>query len=355
MELTNFLNNILNFDNVSNVLTSLNLRIKEDNDYPNLYMVLYDTNKSDFNNNIVNECRGIILEKNTNKVLCYTFNKGLQESNNFDFTNCTFEESIDGTQIRLYWYNNKWMYATTRCIDAFKSYYYSNKSFGELFDEANSELDLDRLDKSCCYSFVLCHPDNRIVVKYNQPYIVHVMTRNLETMEEINVDIGVRKPVKLEFDNMVSLQNYISSNIELEGVMVKFMDNSRMKLYCNNYNSIKLLRGNTNNIYYRYFELMKQNSVYKFLEYYPEYTNNFVTIKNNLNLLAKEIQKSYYFKFINRSCKLSDIKYELRPIVYELHQQYLVDNVITDINKVMSKLCELPVKRLAFIYNNFFK
>ncbi len=78
MELTNFIqkNNIANFDSLKSILENdpYNLKIKEDNNLQTLCLI-HNQDKSDFNNKIVNECNGIILDKNTLKIICYTFDK----------------------------------------------------------------------------------------------------------------------------------------------------------------------------------------------------------------------------------------------------------------------------------------
>ena len=171
MELLKELNNHESFDSAKNVLTSspYNLKVTENNE-DNTFMISYNKD-SEKTNDFINECRGIILEKDTNKVVCYTFNRKHNSTflkdellNNWDA--CKFYESIDGTQIKLYYYNDKWNVSTTRCIQAKNAYWYSKKSFEELFKEASFGLDYSKLNKDYCYSFVLKHKENRIVNRY---------------------------------------------------------------------------------------------------------------------------------------------------------------------------------------------
>ena len=76
MELLGQLNN-LSFDEVKSFLGGYNVNVKEDPKYTNLYLVTYDREKSDFTVPFVRQCRGTVLEKGTNKVVCYTFEKGV--------------------------------------------------------------------------------------------------------------------------------------------------------------------------------------------------------------------------------------------------------------------------------------
>ena len=72
MELIQFIkeNQINNFQTLKTILEikPYNLKIKEDESYPNLFLI-HSKEDSDFSIKLVNECNGIILDKNTFKVL----------------------------------------------------------------------------------------------------------------------------------------------------------------------------------------------------------------------------------------------------------------------------------------------
>ena len=50
------------------------LNVQEDKEM-NVYMVKYGKDDIIDENDVTSKCRGIILEKDTNKVLCYSFNR----------------------------------------------------------------------------------------------------------------------------------------------------------------------------------------------------------------------------------------------------------------------------------------
>lgn len=346
--LINLLNNVSMED-----LKERGLNIKTDG---NLYMVLYDKEKEI--DDVSRVCRGIILEKETNRVMCYTFDKGVDGSMDWNIDDCEFEESVDGTQIRLFWNGDRWQYATTRCIDAFRAYWYSTKSFGELFDEAATSLDLERLDKRCCYAFVLCHPGNRIVTAYNRPHIIHVMTRNLDTLEEVrDDDIGIIRPRKLSFTTKEELENYLMTDKVLnEGVMVRNkLTGERNKQIKVVYEMVKKLRGNVRDMTMRFFELLQEGILSIFLYYYPEYSGQFTEYHTQYLQIMHEVQRSYFRKMIRRDWTMLNVRYEYRPLVSELHELYKKTHKRTDLNVVGQYLLGLPVQRLMFVYNNRFK
>ena len=381
MELIKELKPFNTFEEVCNHLSSFNITCKVDPNNDNLYLITYNRDNSDFSLPFMKHCRGTILEKGTNKIVCYTFDKGLDfefsdynlndkelklkdNYNYLDWNNCQIEESIDGTQIRLFYYDGKWCKATTRCSDAYRAYWYSDKSFGQLFDEAAElgRFNYESLDKNCCYSFVLCHPENRIVVKYEKPYLVHVVTRRLDTFEEVtdlhNVDSVLRPKVYTNFVSFWELLNYANSQSDcnIEGYMVHcknevngIVTHQRMKIITPAYLAVKELRGNGNNLFFRYLELRQAGLLTNFNQYFPEYTDLFKTYETNILNIANEIRTQYINKFVYRSIKNVDWQY--RPLIYKLHGEYLEKHEPTTIDKVLKYLAELHPKQLCFMYN----
>ena len=69
MNYLNCLKNISHFNESKELLEKKNLIIKN-YDEINLYLVKYDKSKCDMSDPDVKKCRGLILEKNTNKLVC---------------------------------------------------------------------------------------------------------------------------------------------------------------------------------------------------------------------------------------------------------------------------------------------
>lgn len=101
--------------------------------------------------------------------------------------------------MKLFHYKGVWRLASNRTLDVHNSrgkYACTGRSNYDLFAEAarNSGLVYEHLDPSCCYMFERVHPDFRIVLDYPKAMLFHIGTRNMETLEELQVDIGVPKP-----------------------------------------------------------------------------------------------------------------------------------------------------------------
>ena len=178
---------------IGNIEALLNLQNDPDNfvirEVDDMVLIRYKRDITDMDNKLTKYLRGIIVDKNTLDILFYGLDKGIdydefKELNN-DF-NITIEESVDGTMINLFYYNDSWRVSTKTMINAADSKYYSQRSFLDLFMEAKGEFNFDSLNKRCSYTFVLVHPENRIVVKYNKSELVHINTRNMDTLELVN-------------------------------------------------------------------------------------------------------------------------------------------------------------------------
>ena len=112
------------YETVRTILTAApyHLKVKDSARHPTLYIVTYNQTKSDFNNPIVCECRGIILEKDTNAVVCLPFTKfwnvGESRAASIMWDSAQVLEKYDGSLIKMYRYNEEWIIATNGTIDA---------------------------------------------------------------------------------------------------------------------------------------------------------------------------------------------------------------------------------------------
>ena len=384
-------------------------------DNGNLYMITYYDGKSNFDNPITHKCRGVILEKDTNNIVCYSFDRSIDFINDLSYLNNKFpfndktvvQESIDGTQIKLFYYGDKWLVATTRSIDAYSTRFSSRSSFGKMFDDALelSNLNLETLNKRKCYSFVLCHPDNRIITKYEKPDLVHVFTRDLDTLEiDLSYDVGVRKPQTLDYEGYEKLLED-SNDLEYykEGFVLHSGDeqNKMMKIKSKNYLKCCRMRGNNNNILFHYLELrfndyqnikynnndsknnnikstglnisndelekindelsneLSNESIYStnienFLQYFNEYREIFKLFEDNIRALVKFIHVEYICRFVNKTIETKDISWYYRPIIFSLHTNYYNTKKKTSYNQVLNMINHLHPAQLCFLYNNTF-
>lgn len=153
----------------------------------------------DFGDPIVQQCRGTIIKKTDDgyEIVARPFDKffNIQEefASDIDWASARVQEKLDGSLIKL-WYDDGWHWSTMGTINA--DYAETGMTtFGNIIRKAENykDIDYDKLDKSLTYMFELVSPYTQIVIKYPKSYLYHIGTRK-RTGEEINVDIGIKKP-----------------------------------------------------------------------------------------------------------------------------------------------------------------
>ena len=143
----------------------------------NLYLFKYQQLNSDFSYRIVTESRGCILEIKDNipNYVCRPFTKffNVQEelADPIDWTSAKVTEKIDGSLMKMFYYNGQWNLATNGTINAFEAEVSDTPyTFGEIFERALKE-DIQSfgnkyLEKDYTYMFELTSPDTRVVIPY---------------------------------------------------------------------------------------------------------------------------------------------------------------------------------------------
>ena len=266
----------------------------------------YSQIDSDFNEPLVRECRGIILEKDTWKIVCYPFKKffnyGEAYADEIDWETAKVTSKEDGSLIKIYNYNGEWRVGTNSTIDAedavLNSPYYRN--FRELFDVAadNCKFDFDRLDPNYTYLMELCSRYNTIVVPYDEPKLFHIGTRNNITCEEVEVDIGIEKPKQYmlsSLDDCIAMA--ATFDFTKEGFVVVDKNYHRIKVKSEDYVKAHRMISNNKVSEEKILSLICSGEEEEFLSYFPTYTTIFQDIKikrDKLKYLFYEIKKEVF-------------------------------------------------------------
>lgn len=304
-------NNIESFDNLKNDLEKMGLTFKEDDD---LCLLKYDKNNLEIND-LLRDCRGTIINKANNRIIAFPI-KGKYTNNEFfnnvSWDNCVVEESIDGTLITLYYFNDKWQISTKGTLDA-KCRWSGNRYFRDIFMEVcnDIELNFEKLKHNFTYSFVLCHPDCRNVTQYKSGDLYHISSRNIDTLHECDENIGVKKPriLKLDMHNDLGVNNYdeliqVVKTIDYhtEGYMLYSKDRKyRTKIYGLEHLRIKQLKGDNPNTFVKLLEMRNKykageyqaDDLEEYFTYFPEHRVKYDQIEEKLDRVSKELYDYY--------------------------------------------------------------
>jgi len=345
-----------------------------------LYILKY-TDKSDFTDPRKKFCRGLVLEAGTGKPICVPPEKSmnfphfLQLIAEDEWPSVRIESFPDGTMINLFNYDGVWHISTRSKIGA-RCKFFGNKFFNEMFDEAKGFLDYSLLDPELTYSFVLRHPDNRIVTKYDSADVVLVQVRKqykelellpvVEDLKEKGLELKI--PEVYQHSNLESvIQQLTNMPFSEQGLVFKYKG-VRSKIRNEKYTYVKHLHGNNWNEFHTYLEARENNQVKQLLKYFPEYESKFQEWNDAIKKMTGTLYHCYINRFVHKSIDWKMIPFEIRNHVSEIHEKFKQEKTReTEYKNKHGKPCEqkfrvnfefvknyfnkLPIKRIIWIIN----
>ena len=320
-------------------------------------IVSYDKNLLSHDNiSTIGLFRSVILNSNNNvvsfsppkSVQSDTFIKLYPEKNE----NIVAQEFIEGTMINVFWdptigLTGSWEIATRNTISATSKFFKSenSKSFSEMFLEAavETKLMIERLNPNYCYSFVLQHPENRIVVPFLKPqlYLVamYYININLENGQVIinptELDIpfvgweytNIKFPQILQGETYSELiDKYASMNTDYKtlGIMLhNKLTGERSKIRNPVYEQVRHLRGNQPKLQFQYLSLRKEGKVKDFLQFYPENKREFSDFRDQVHLFTNTLLSNYISCYIKKEKPLKEFLEQYRTHMFNIHKKYM--------------------------------
>lgn len=281
----------------------------------NLIMFKYSQQDSDFSNDIVKECRGIILDEDTFEPISVPYFKffNFSEPNaaEIDWQSATILEKIDGSLVKVVKFSDQEILVSTNgVIDAFKCELNSMigcpyNNFGELFWEAirNQMIDCgysldendpvkwlaDKLLLNTTYMFELCSPYNRVIVPHKETKLYFHGWRDNISLEEMRFNTCILTKI---FDcpkiyNLKSLDECIAATQAMpwdeEGYVVVDKNFNRVKIKSPAYLLVHRCANNGNMSIRRAIDIYMAGECDEILAYFPEYKSAFDEIDKRFN------------------------------------------------------------------------
>jgi hypothetical protein len=260
------------------------------------------------------------------------------------------EEFIEGTMINVFFDPsvNSWKISTRNTVDADVTFYKGpNKTFRTMFFEAceANKLSFELLNPKFCYSFVLQHPENRIVVPFSVPrlYLVDVyeIYHNDKTIIVTPHDIiqvrwesdwdktSICFPSRYLFNHYSELiEKFASPNTPyyVMGIVLKnTFTHQRAKIRNPNYEEIRQLRGNQTKTQYQYLTLRKDGRLSEFLKYYPELKPEFSTYRDQVHMFTNTLHRNYISCYVKKEKPLGEFSSQYRTHMFKLHEKFLTE------------------------------
>lgn len=276
------------------------LLIKEDSHF---YLLKYNQLESDFSNEIVKECRGLIVDKNTLEPIALSFKKFWEVenelANDIDWSSAKVQEKLDGSKLLCFYnkYDSEWQIATSGNlnIDGVNVNDFG-MTFGQLFNKAiyNNGFKIrkeffDLLDKNYCYTFELIAPENRVVVKYKSADLYLIGIRNVNTFEEVSTsqDKNITKYIKVPKEYSLSnLEDCLKATEQMtyneEGYVVVDKNWHRIKVKSPAWKEVSKIRGDGILTKKKIITIIENGLIKETLEFYPEWEEYINKVKREL-------------------------------------------------------------------------
>ena len=288
-------------------------------------------------------CRSVITDQENN-IVCFSPPKSLPFA---DFvakypetSQIVATEFVEGTMINVFWSNGDWEIASRSNVGAMNMI--NSRSFRDMFFDAMNEckLDLYTLPTEFSYSFVLQHPDNRIVLPIGKPqlYLIAVYSYcgadvNQSTMHRTIVKshdpadfpefnaTTVKRPAVYD---LTSYQAFAEKTKTLDytylGVMLTNpTTGERTKIRNPNYEQVRHLKGEQK-LQFQYLCLRKVGKVTQYLQHCPEHSELFAGFRDQLHEFTRKLRDNYIACYIRKEKPLKMYSAEYRTHMYHLHQ-----------------------------------
>jgi hypothetical protein len=229
-----------------------------------------------------------------------------------DISEYSFYKSEEGTLLRVF-YHKKWYLSTHRKLDAFKSRWGSDETFGDIFLkclDCSFEKFTERLNKYHVYFFLIRNTKQTRIVS-NPPLsltVYHVGTLLNNQTFNMSDDIGIKKQEELVLTSENEVFSYVSNidPFDCQGVIGFKKDGSgkHFKIVNTKYQNYTKVRNNEPDVNFRYLELLVDPSsemlLKLFLELYPAFKDKHQLYTNYTFIVAKYLHDMYFKKFIKK-------------------------------------------------------
>ena len=329
----------------------------------------------------LNSCRGLVINHVDQKVICYPWNNKLP----FDIFKKKYSFSqvskvsplIDGTMINLFYDEScsenthgeggeHWHFSTATCVDAKDSRWHSCKSFETMFYEILPDINYSSLNQNYCYSFVIQHKDNRIVVPIDKNRLILTLVRDMTSFEDVTDQVDVHSIgnnvdkvsylTKHDWKSYEELESSIEDRFDFMGYMIHSHDGFRTRIRNPSYNHVSQLRGSAPNKWTNYLFLFHSDLYDEYLTYYPEEEDSMNRCLEGLNKCIKYIFELYRSIYMNRV--YSPIPFYLKKVMNQIHKIYLDRKKTMEHPSITHKVVkgvfhQLPFENQTKIIRNF--
>jgi hypothetical protein len=320
------------------------LRVVEQGDYAILRYVKGVSALADVNKPWVAWFRSVIWNPNTHLPISIAPRKAFSSEIPSD-PSLVVEEFLEGVMVNGFVKGNEITWSTRSTLGA-NTGFYGKKSFAEMIEEALKERMYMKGDLAgtLAYngysfaSFVLQHPDHRVVQRIQKPSLTLIHLGKIDTSGNVEIfpasdswpeslkswAVQVYPPLEpgeaaaTRLDSMAQ-----AAEPYWQGLVFRGSNGERWRLRTLSYKILREIRGKESAIEDRFARLRLQNMIRLYTQNWPEEAQQFADLELRVRELTAEIYKEYCAHHKEKSKSFMDIPVAFRTPVYELHGIYL--------------------------------
>jgi hypothetical protein len=231
--------------------------------HPNLPLMILNYDQLDSSpkwHPVVKNCRGLILEKETFKLVSRSFDRFFnygecqQFQEDFNWKDFIVQEKVDGSLISLFNYNNTWMVATRGSFADGKMEPW-DFTWEELICRCLGVSKICNVKLNPRYNYIceLVSAYNKVVRDYSEPglYLLTMFERETELPYKEVQFMDCRyfvNPEVYKFSSASDILEFLKHHPDktFEGVVIRDNNNNRIKIKTDTYVALHHLKGNGN-------------------------------------------------------------------------------------------------------------
>ena len=266
--------------------------------------------------------RSVIYKGDT--LVCMSPGKSVPLDETIPLSDYTVEDFVEGIMINAF-YDGEWRIATKSTIGAHCTFD-STRTFAELFEDCKQAmgLSLDALNPEFSYSFVMQHPDHRIVTPVTRPSLTCVARFKGE--EECLSDLF--PPTRYRFSSWEEAKEAAQKGL-CKGLVFKHKG-LRSKIRNAMHHCIEGMKQNVP-FPERYVKLRNKPDLKEYLFYFPEERVKADALETKIQEITTLLFTTYRDCFMLKKQKAKD--HSLKTALYDLHTIYLQELYPRSISK----------------------
>jgi len=289
-------------------------------------------------------------------------------------TGVRVEEFLEGVTVNCFVDHDGKLVWTTRSSLGAQTGFYGTKTFAEMIQEALTALDVSEANivawlsvskTSKSASFVLQHPDHRLIQTIQTPSLTLVQVVSIDAEGRVEMDdmlldtAPFSRPVVYEalaadttaLDRIQAMSS--SKPPSWQGLVFRGSYGERWRVRNISYMILRALLGKEARDEERFARLRKDRQIPLFVQFWADKAGAFQTYETNLRELTRMLNAEYTAVHKLKIRELSEVPSVLRSHVWQLHSRYITEKTPIQLTTVIQYVNTLPNELIAVLLRSW--